>query len=131
MPHSTTHENKTTIYSDKISLQFNQDYQWIFLYQTNFCFTNFFLVQLKRVSRNCQAVLRNYPQRYEMQINTNLTLQKNNDIINSLSRGGFELASSGIQSTSSPTEPSSQLRLVVSFIQFKYRLYIRNIFVST
>ena len=56
-----------------------------------------FLVQLERASRNWQALLRNYLQRYEMQININLTLQKNNEIINSLSRAGFELASSAGQ----------------------------------
>jgi hypothetical protein len=40
-----------------------------------------FLVQLERASRNWQDLLRNYPQRYEMQININLTLQNNNEIL--------------------------------------------------
>ena len=57
-------------------------------------------------------------------IHINLTLQRTTK--NSLSRAGFELASSGFLTAALPIEPSSQLGLVTSFIQFKCSQYFRD-----
>ena len=58
-------------------------------------------------------------------IHINLTLQRTTK--NSLSRAGFELASSGFETAALPIELSSQLGLVASLIQFKCTKYFRAI----
>ena len=57
-------------------------------------------------------------------IHINLTLQRTTK--NSLSRAGFELASSSFWTAALPTDLSSQLGLVASLIQFMCTKYFRD-----
>ena len=68
--------------------------------------------------------VREIPPRKLNCIHTNLTRQRTTK--NSLSRAGFELASSGFLTVALAIELSSQLGLVASLIQFKCTKYFRD-----